>query len=303
MLNSDLDIRLEPRIQELYRLHKERSANIDWSYHEFIPWDKAMSFKRVPWDESQVTLPEGVIVAIETALLTEVNLPWYTSHLDYTFKNSMEVINDFVRTWTAEEDQHSNLLETYLLVTRNVNPTRLHQLRRRVVENGWFPDFTNPLATMAYTSLQELATLVFYNNVAKIAGAHDKDLATLLRRLAKDEALHYAFYRDTVKAHLELDPNFIVFFEDVIINFSMPGAVMPDFTERMKTIAVDTNYGPLQYFDQVLDVVVKFWGIADLEPTTDEAKQSQANIMKYHGRLKRIKERQERQLEKANLDV
>ncbi|MCY1690196.1 acyl-ACP desaturase [Exiguobacterium sp. SL14] len=81
---------------------------------------------------------QGVIVAIETALLTEVNLPWYTSHLDYTFKNSMEVINDFVRTWTAEEDQHSNLLETYLLVTRNVNPTRLHQLRRRVVESGWF---------------------------------------------------------------------------------------------------------------------------------------------------------------------
>ncbi len=156
---------------------------------------------------------------------------------------------------------------------------------------------------MAYTSLQELATLVFYNNVAKIAGAHDKDLATLLRRLAKDEALHYAFYRDTVKAHLELDPNFIVFFEDVIINFSMPGAVMPDFTERMKTIAVDTNYGPLQYFDQVLDVVVKFWGIADLEPTSEEAKQSQANIMKYHGRLKRIKERQERQLEKAKIDA
>ena len=31
MLNSDLDIRLEPRIKELYQLHKERSANIDWA--------------------------------------------------------------------------------------------------------------------------------------------------------------------------------------------------------------------------------------------------------------------------------
>lgn len=44
-----------------------------------------------------------------------------------------------------------------------------------------------PFETMAYTSLQELATMVFYNNVAKVAGQHDKDLATLLRRLAKDE--------------------------------------------------------------------------------------------------------------------
>lgn len=291
MLSSDLDMRLEPRIKELYELHKERAANIDWSYHEFIPWDKAMSFKRVPWDESQVTLPEGVIIAIETALLTEVNLPWYTSHLDYTFKNSMDVISEFVRTWTAEEDQHSSLLETYLLVTRNVNPARLHALRKRVVETGWFPEFTNPLATMAYTSLQELATLVFYNNVARIAGPHDSDLATLLRRLAKDEALHYAFYRDTVKAHLELDPNFIVFFEKVIINFSMPGVIMPDFTERMKTIAIEANYGPLQYFDQVLDVVVKYWDIANLQPTTDEAIEAQANILKYHGRLKRMKDR------------
>ena len=33
MLNSDLDIRLEPRIKELDQLHKERSANVDWSYH------------------------------------------------------------------------------------------------------------------------------------------------------------------------------------------------------------------------------------------------------------------------------
>ncbi|MGG3798874.1 acyl-ACP desaturase, partial [Metabacillus fastidiosus] len=115
---------------------------------------------------------------------------------------------------------------------------------------------------------------------------------TLLRRLAKDEALHYAFYRDTVKAHLELDPNFIIYFENVIINFSMPGAVMPDFKDRMKTIALDANYGPLQYFDQVLDVIVKYWDIANLEPTSEEAKQSQANIMKYHGRLKRIKDRQ-----------
>ena len=67
---------------------------------------------------------------------------------------------------------------------------------------------------------------------------------------------------------------------------------MPDFSERMKTIAINTNYGPLQYFDQVLDVVVKYWDIANLQPTTEEAKQAQANILKYHGRLKRIKDRQ-----------
>ncbi|OKA27517.1 hypothetical protein BJR05_16455 [Bacillus cereus] len=50
---------------------------------------------------------------------------------------------------------------------------------------------------------------------------------------------------------------------NVIKNFKMPGAVMPDFENRMAVIAKEANYGPLQYFDQVLDqniVVVEYWG-------------------------------------------
>ena len=46
----------------------------------------------------------------------------------------------------------------------------------------------------------------------------------------------------------------------------MPGAVMPDFENRMAVIAKEANYGPLQYFDQVLDVVVEYWGLKDLRP-------------------------------------
>ncbi|MGA9226008.1 MAG: acyl-ACP desaturase, partial [Mesobacillus sp.] len=98
MLTNHLDFRLEPRIMELYEEHKLRAEKIDWGYHEFLPWDKGMDFRRVPWNESQVTLPAPVITAIETALLTEVNLPWFTSYLDQTFKGSLTVIKDFVHT-------------------------------------------------------------------------------------------------------------------------------------------------------------------------------------------------------------
>ncbi|MEB9739638.1 acyl-ACP desaturase, partial [Bacillus cereus] len=173
MLTNDLDFRLEPRLKELYEQHKIRAQKIDWGYHEFLPWDKGMDFKRVPWDESQVTLPSGVITAIETALLTEVNLPWFTTYLSATFKGSLSVITDFIHTWTSEEDQHSNLLETYLLLTRSVNPKRIHELRKSVVECGFEPDFHTPIEAMTYTTLQELATMVFYNNVAKVASKHD----------------------------------------------------------------------------------------------------------------------------------
>jgi acyl-[acyl-carrier-protein] desaturase len=291
MSTSQLDSRLEPKLRELYQLHRERAANIDWSYHEFLPWDKGQDFKRVPWDKSQVSLPAPLITAVETALLTEVNLPWFTTYLSATFKGSLEVIKEFIHTWTAEEDQHSNLLETYLLLTRNVDPDRLHQLRRMVVEGGYEPDFHTPVEAMAYTTLQELATMVFYNNVAKVAGQHDKDLATLLRRLAKDETLHYAFYRDVVKYHLELEPNYCKLLANVIINFQMPGCVMPDFNERMSVIAKEANYGPLQYFDQVLDVVIDYWDLNNLRPSDPEAEASRVAIIEYHSRLKKIRDR------------
>jgi acyl-[acyl-carrier-protein] desaturase len=291
LLTNHLDFRLEPRIRELYEEHKMRAEKIDWGYHEFLPWDKAMDFKRVPWDESQITLPAPVITAIETALLTEVNLPWFTSYLDQTFKGSLSVIKDFVHTWTAEEDQHSNLLETYLLITRNVEPMRLHQLHKMTLENGWDPDFHTPFETMVYTSMQELATMVFYYNVAKVAGPHDRELATLLRRLAKDETLHYAFYRDVIKYHLELEPNYCYYLGNVIMNFKMPGAVMPDFDDRMAIIAKEANYGPLEYFDQVLDVIVEYWDIENLRPIAPEAEKARLDILNYHARLKRVRER------------
>lgn len=291
MLTNHLDFRLEPQLKELYEEHKRRAAKIDWGYHDFLPWDKAQDFKRVPWNPEQVTLPVGVVTAVETALLTEVNLPWFTSHLDQTFKGSLSVIKDFVHTWTAEEDQHSNLLETYLLITRNADPKRIRQLHKMTVEGGWEPDFHTPFETMVYTSLQELATMVFYYNVAKVAGPHDKELATLLRRLAKDETLHYAFYRDVIKLHLQLEPNYCYYLGYVIKNFQMPGTVMPDFEDRMAIIAKEANYGPLEYFDQVLDVIVDYWDIENLRPIAPEAEKARLDILNYHARLKRVRDR------------
>ena len=299
MLTNHLDFRLEAKMKELYEEHKVRSAKIDWGYYEFLPWDKAQDFRRLPWDKSQVTLPSGIITAVETALLTEVNLPWFTSHLEQTFKGSLSVITDFVHTWTAEEDQHSNLLENYLLITRNVEPKRLHELHKQTVEGGWSPDFHTPFETMVYTTLQELATMVFYNNVAKVAGSHDKDLSTLLRRLAKDEILHYAFYRDVVKFHLQLEPNYCYYLGHVIKNFQMPGTVMPDFEDRMNTIAREANYGPLEYFDQVLDVIVEYWELENLRPIAPEAEKARVDIISYRDRLKKVRDRLAKNMKKT----
>lgn len=288
---NNVDARLEGRLIELYVEHKKRSAKIDWSYHDFLPWEQGRSFKEDPWNEEQRKLPIAIYTAIETALLTEVNLPWFTTHLSITFNGSLGVLKDFIHTWTAEEDQHSSLLETYLILTRNGNPNELHQLRRNVVEKGYESEFMVPTQVMGYTAMQELATMVFYNDVAKVAQPYDEKLAALLRRLAKDESLHYVFYRDAVKAHLELEPNYIYHVAEVMRNFVMPGEEIPDFDSRMQIIGQDAGYGPEQYFYQVFSVLIDYWGLNHLRPSSPEAEEARTGLLKFHDRLRRIVER------------
>lgn len=65
---------------------------------------------------------------------------------------------------------------------------------------------------------------------------------------------------------------------------------MPDFENRIAVIAKEANYGPLQYFDQVLDVMIDYWGLKDLRPIAPLAEKARIEILEYHTRLKKIRD-------------
>jgi len=283
-----VDQRLENKLKELYHTHLERTAKIDWSYHSLIPWERGRNFETDPWHPSQATISPELAVAVETALLTEINLPWFTTGLTEIFSGSLEVLQDFVRTWTSEEDQHSNILETYLLVTRNDDPDRLHRLRKTVVRNAWTPGEATPFEGMVYTSIQELSTQAFYVSVAKRADEEDPVLARILRTVAKDETLHYTFYREAVKAHLEINPNYVWPVADIFMDFYMPGHLMPEFDERQRIIAAGANYGIAEYYRLVVDVLVRQWDIKNLHPTYPEAQEALKKLNRYLDTLARL---------------
>lgn len=294
---GQVDQRLETRLVDLYRQHKERSAKIDWSYHEFLPLPGNKLMSRGDLFESEVLekqpelprkLSAETYLAVETALLTEVNLPWFTSELYNTFRGSLQVLVDFVHTWTAEEDQHGDLLDVYLLLTENGDAWQRHRHRKFVVEQGFHSGFQSPLEVMVYTSIQERATMVFYLNVAQACEKEDPALAKVLRRLARDETLHYTFYRDATKAHLEVNPNLVVLVTEVMRAFEMPGSGMPDYKRRMDVIAKHAHYGPSEFYTQVIDEVMKYWDIASLQPTYPEAREALHEAVKHHERLGRI---------------
>ena len=285
---TQADRRLEGKLRELLESHMERTKRIDWSYHNLIPWERGRNFQSDPFHPSQAAISPELAVAVETALLTEVNLPWFTLGLTETFRGSLEVLHDFIRTWTSEEDQHSDIFQNYLLVTRNLDPDRLHTLRRTVVRNAWTPEWGTPFEGMAYTTIQELATQAFYVNVARKADDEDPQLALILRTVAKDETLHYTFYREAVKAHLEINPNYIWPLSKVIMNFSMPGRLMPNFDERQKIIAEGANYGIAEFYRQVVDVVMRLWDVKNLKPSFPQAQAALDKLNAYVDRLARL---------------
>ena len=277
---------LEPQIAQLLVRHKETSARVDWSYHDFLPLEAyhADSLRHQP-------LSKVAYTAVEVALLTEANLPWYTVALHEGLQDSLGSLQEFVHVWTAEEDQHSTLLETYLLLTNNGDHGERNRLRKAVVANGWEHNLDGPFPAMAYTAVQELATRAFYIHAARVCEPQDPGLAQALRRIAKDETLHYAFYRDVVKAHLEVEPDYILPLAKVMFEFQMPGYVIPGFQERSEYLAAQHVFGPEHYYRDVVEVVLSYWEVDKLEPRDAEARRALRRLRTYRAALKRLADR------------
>lgn len=287
---------LEPKLKQLYDDHRVRADKIDWSYHEYLPLDELAARPGL-----LPKLSPEVYSAVETALLTEVNLPWFTTHLYAAFKGSIQVMIDFLHTWTAEEDQHALLLETYLLLGGNGDVKRRMAMRKNIIRQGWASTIDTHFGAIAYTAIQELATQQFYLRTAEVAEKEDPGLSRALRRLAKDETLHYAFYRDAVKMHLEAEPNYVYPLAEVIMKFEMPGSGMPNYLERAEMLAMKVQYGPPEFYSNVVDSLWKYWEIDKLSPTLTEAREAQLKVIKYHDRLGKVAARFLRSREKYHL--
>lgn len=282
---------LECTLDTIYQRHLDLSQKADWSYHRLLPWERGRNFIDDPWTAEQGTISPDLTIAVETAMLTEVNLPWFTAGLTTVFDGAPKALRHFVHTWTREEDQHGRILDVYLLLSRNGDPDARDRLRKSVLDAGWRAEANDPFAIMVYTSLQELATRVFYLSLARAAQPQDPVLSTLLRAIAKDETLHYAFYRDAAKAYIEEDPARIATVCRIIPKFVMPGFGMPNFRQRLEVIARSANYGIQAYYHNVLRVVLDFWGILQYE-LSSSTKDARLNLDQYLAKLHRVANRQ-----------
>ena len=260
MNDAELLAELEPEAARLLQRHLDTAE--DWYPHEIVPWERAEQLADRGFVYGEEALPQGVRSALLVNLLTEDNLPWYTRTISRMFGGD-SAWGAWAQRWTAEEARHSIVIRDYLMATRGVDPYELEDLRMAHMSLGYQTPYENDmLHTIAYVSFQELATRISHRNTGKISA--DPIAEALLQRVSLDENLHMLFYRNTLGAALDMEPNASMrAIADVVTNFDMPGANMPGFGRKAVQIALAGIYDMEQHLEEVIAPVLRAWNVFD----------------------------------------
>src|SRR5262249_57651334 len=115
---------------------------------------------------------------------------------------------------------------------------------------------------------------------ARTCEADDPGLAEALRRIAKDETLHMAFYRDVVKVHLDLDAGYIQPLAAVMSRFQMPwsASFAGDFAERQAYVGGHGGFTVADYYREVVQFLWSYWGIDFLRPPAETTRPSLVHL-------------------------
>ena len=275
--SQDLLIELEPVVAA--NLDRHLGAAKEWMPHEYVPWDEGRDFVAEPWSIEQSKLSPVARTAFEVNLLTEDNLPSYHYEIASRFGRD-GAWGTWVHQWTAEEGRHAMCMRDYLLATRAVDPVQLERDRMAQMRTGYNAGVMSPVEVLAYVSFQELATRIAHRNTGRYIDEPWGD--KLLARVAADENLHMIFYRDLVRAALEISPNETVrAIAKQAMGFEMPGTGIRDFNRRAVLIAKAGIYDLRIHHDEVLRPLLRTWKFFEIEGLDDAAEQDREALAKF----------------------
>ena len=286
MHEVDLLQELAPEAERLLERHLSQSK--EWFPHELVPWDEVVKHDpREPWSADLQPMPDAVRRALIVNLLTEDNLPYYTTEITRLFGLD-DAWGAWNRRWTAEEGRHSIVIRDYLVVTGTADPVVLERGRMQHAEYGFHQPITGSVDGFVYVALQELATRISHWNTGKLM--EDKAGYEVMKRVAADENLHYLFYKDVGMAALQLDPSaMVVAMERQVRGFQMPGAGIDDFSNHAKAIAEAGIYDLEIHHDKILvPVIVQQWHVETIEGLSPEAEEARDRLVKRLGRIEKV---------------
>jgi len=299
---SELDRRLlhelEPEAGRLVDRHLKVAP--EWFPHEYIPYRLGRDFDKEPWTPDQPRLTGVAQTAFEVGLLTEDNLPSYHRLIHGMFGKGDGPWLTWVGRWTAEEGRHAIVLRDYLTVTRNMDPVLLERGRMTQLQQGYDHDSPDTLHGLAYVAFQELATRIAHRNTGRYS--EDPVADRIMVRIAADENLHMVFYRDILKAALQIEPSAAVrAIVDEVLAFQMPGAGIPGFLRKAADIAKAGIYDLRVHRDEILLPILRYWGIFDLSGLDGAAEEARRRLAEHLDTLDRAATRFEEKVARSGV--
>ena len=279
---------LEPVVDELMRVHE--SKRILWFPSELLnaePDTDPDQHVRALRERARGISP-AARVALALNLLTEEGLPHF-HRLLAVYLGSDSFWSRWTNLWTAEEDRHGAVLHDYARDSRVLNTPVLEKMQFEYLRAGFEPVWDkDPYRVFVYTTLQERATQASHAATGKLASEYEPTIGIVLANVAKEEARHYAFYREIFKNVLQRDPNRgLVSAAAVMPAIDMPGVMMPNFREMADVIRRAGIYGPRDYL-KIVTEQIRYWAIDKLDGLNEAGKQAQDSIMGIPARLERI---------------
>lgn len=269
-----LDV-LTPVAETLFEHHIDKAR--PWYPHRIVPRGKLGT--------ADVAQPAASALYIN--LLTEDNLPHYFLEISDLF-GSDGIWGRWARRWTSEEGRHSIVIRNYVEERGLLNLDELEDARMAQVAGGQIPHPKNVLEGFVYVALQELATRVAHRNTGE--WMPDPVGKEVMVRVAADESLHYAFYRDVVKAALEHFPaETLAAIASIVRTFHMPGTGIPNYRVHADAIAEAGIYDAYLYVNAVLrPCIFQQWKIREVSSVSEEATESYRRIVRRVAAVERM---------------
>ncbi len=278
-----------------------------WQPSDFLPDPSSEEFKH-DLEEIQTFAHEmdyDVFVTLIGDCITEEALPSYESWImgiDGVDQENGNGWSRWVRSWTAEENRHGDLLNKYLYLCGRVNMREVEITTQYLIQDGFdLGTSMDPYRNFVYTSFQETATNISHRRVGTFAKqTGNKKLAKMCAVIAADEARHAKAYKNFVERIFELDPSeMMLAFEDMMRKkIVMPAHMMREsgqkagelwshFSDAAQRCMV---YTAQDYID-ILKELLEDWKIEHIDGLNVQAQKAQEYLMKLPGRLQRVTDR------------